>query len=211
MLFGSKLRGPLEHLVGAEIEENVPFVRANVRHEASLALSFAAARAKEQYDRHHRPLSFDIGDNVYLRLHRGYHLPGKPPRKYSQQRAGPFKVLEKIGHLAYRLDFPPNWRIHPVVSVEHLDIRPGMDDDPFNRQVPPPGPVEVHEDGDEFEVEIILDERTDRRGRGRGRKQWLIRWKGWGAEHDSWVDQSEVFAPELVREFKERRRYRHGH
>lgn len=114
-----------------------------------------------------------------------------------------------MGRLAYRFNFPLNWRIHLVISVEYLDVRPGLNNNPFKREVPPPGPVAVEEDGpgeNKFEVETILAERTDRRGRGRGRRQWLVRWKGWGAEHDSWVNQSEVFAPELVREFRERQR-----
>ena len=69
ILFGIKLRGPVEHLVGAEAEQDIPFVKANVRHEASLALSFAAARAKEQYDTKYRPLLFEVKDNAYLYLH----------------------------------------------------------------------------------------------------------------------------------------------
>ena len=86
MLFGYKLRGPLEYLAGPNVQQNVrqdvkqtiPFVRKHIRQEASLALSFAAARAKERYNHHHRPVEFQVGDNVYLRLHRGCHLPGDP-------------------------------------------------------------------------------------------------------------------------------------
>ena len=96
-----------------------------------MALSFAAAKAKKQYDIKHRPLSFDVKDNAYLRLHQGYHLPGNPPRKYNQQRAGPFKILKKIKLQAYYLNFPPNWRIHPIVLVQHLDKRPGANKRPL--------------------------------------------------------------------------------
>jgi hypothetical protein len=34
------------------------------------------------------------------------------------------RVLERIGNLAYRLDIPPNWKIHPVISVAHLEPKP---------------------------------------------------------------------------------------
>ena len=33
-------------------------------------------------------------------------LPGFPPRKYSQQRAGPFRILRRVNDLAYELDLP---------------------------------------------------------------------------------------------------------
>ena len=156
-------------MVALKAEQDIPFVRVNVRHKASLALSFAAAKAKKQYNIKYRPLLFDIKDNAYLRLHQGYYLPNNPPRKYSQQRAKPFKVLKKIKLQAYRLNFPPNWRIHPIVSIQYLDKRPGADNNPFQRQPTPPGPVKVN--NDKWEVETILAKRIDRRGRGHPRPQ----------------------------------------
>ena len=101
-------------------------------------MDFAAAQAKRQFDSKHRALEFQVGEKVMLRLHDGYYLPGNPPRKYSQQRAGPWTVKRRVGDLAYELDFSANYRIHPVVSVAHL--RPcKSDQDPFNRTIPPPG------------------------------------------------------------------------
>ena len=123
-------------------------------------------------------------------------------------------MLEKIGRLTYRLNFPPSWRIYLIILVKHLNVRPGFNNNLFEREIPPPGPVKIKENGlgkNKFKVEIILAERINRRGRGRGRKQWLVRWKGWGAEHDSWVNQAKVFAPKLVRKFRERQRWRYGY
>lgn len=52
---------------------------------------------------------FKVGDFVLLRLHRGFNVPGIVGNtKLAQQYAGPFKALEKIGRLAYRLDPPPH-------------------------------------------------------------------------------------------------------
>jgi len=46
----------------------------------------------------------------------------------------------------------------------------------------------------EWEVEEILNSRWHRR-----RFQYLVKWKGYGCEHNSWESASEVSAPELVR------------
>jgi len=37
-------------------------------------------------------------------------------------RYGPFKIVEKIGHNAFRLNFPPYMHIYSVVNVEILKL-----------------------------------------------------------------------------------------
>ncbi|KAJ5598045.1 hypothetical protein N7537_008129 [Penicillium hordei] len=64
------------------------------------------------------PKHFAIGDKV-LRIGRGYNIPINDAisRKLGQQYAGLFTVVERLGRLAYRLQLPPTWKIHSVVSV----------------------------------------------------------------------------------------------
>jgi len=58
-------------------------------------------------------------------------------------------------------------------------------------------PLPIVIDGEpEWEVEEILDSRWHRR-----RFQYLIKWKGYGHEHNSWESASEVSTPELTVEF----------
>ena len=71
------------------------------------------------YDRTHIPLNLKVGEYTLLRLHKGYHIPSVASRKLGAQRVGPFKVLGKVGNLVYRLDFPPHWKIHRVISISH--------------------------------------------------------------------------------------------
>ncbi|KAH6603966.1 hypothetical protein Trco_007412 [Trichoderma cornu-damae] len=161
----------------------------------------AAIDAKHFYDRHHRPMEFKPGDKVYLRLHRGYNLPGKPPRKWSQQRAGPFEILEKIGPLAYRLKLPSKWRIHDVISVAHLYPSPA-NTDPYNRQQPPPEAIVV--DGEtHWEVDKLVQQRLNKRGR-HPQIEYLVRWKNCGPEDDQWLKRRELLwtAEDLVRQFE---------
>ena len=123
---------PNEYITGAkarEIPDMVNPTKADKSHEQMVldrevfrqevrdSLTWANAKAKLWYDHKHKPLIMKPGDKAWLRLHRGYCLPGKPNRKLSQQRMGPFKILERIGQLAYRLELPERYKIHPVISV----------------------------------------------------------------------------------------------
>ena len=129
---------------------------------------------------------FNINDKVYLRLHKGYDIPAAH-RKFGQQYAGPFTILARIGKQAYKLDFPAAWRIHPVISVVHLEPAEN-DDDPFQRARPTRNPpVFVEGDTDEFksyEIERIMAKRVTRNGT----TQYLVRWKGYGPEDDQWYN-----------------------
>ncbi|EAQ86812.1 hypothetical protein CHGG_08065 [Chaetomium globosum CBS 148.51] len=128
-LFGFKLPGPFEALaIPPSVESDIPSMRESLREDARLAMDFAAARAKRRYDANRRDIEFKEGDKVYLRLHKGYHLPGNPPRKLSQQRTGPFEVVRRVGRLAYELKFPENMGIHPVISIAHLSPTPPGND-----------------------------------------------------------------------------------
>jgi len=99
--------------------------RDMLRQDARDALLFAQTKMAIYYDNKHKPISFNVGDQVYIRLaaslQPGYHLPHEVSHKLSQQRVGPFPVVEKVGRLAYKLRIPDTWKIHPVISVAHLE------------------------------------------------------------------------------------------
>ncbi len=113
---------------------------------------------KRHYDRKHQPLHIKVGDHVLLRLHKGYHIPSTKVlgSKLSQQYAGPFRVLEKIGNLPYRLDFPRHWRVH---------IKPVPDPSMNPYHCPcPDEPEPVHIEGDtetvkSFEIDRLINRR----------------------------------------------------
>jgi hypothetical protein len=207
-LFGFKIAGPLDRLTSANTTDldDICFMREHLRKDAQLALDFAAARAKRRYDNKHRPIEFKKDDEVFLKLHHGYTLPGKPNRKYSQQRAGRFKIKRKVSPLAYELEIPEAWKIHPVISIAHLSPCPN-DRDPFNRTQPPPGPLEydadntTDADGEIYELERIVDHKEVKRGRKTTYK-YLVRWKGYGAHEDVWKKETELrHAPLLISEY----------
>ena len=98
-----------------------------------------------------------------LRLHKGYNIAAIAgiTRKLTQQYIGPFRIVEKIGRLAYRLDVPPNWRIHPVFSMAQLESAPPPAKDNFARLFPF-NPPSVFIEGNtnklkRFEIEKLLN------------------------------------------------------
>ncbi|KAJ5654644.1 hypothetical protein N7490_001647 [Penicillium lividum] len=93
------------------------------RLDAEHSIAFAAMEMKRRFDSSHRPIHFKVGDYVLLKLGDGYNIPAnhRLPTKLGQRYVGRFKVLKRIGRLAYKLDLPPNRKIHPVISVAHLE------------------------------------------------------------------------------------------
>jgi len=77
------------------------------RIDAKSAIEFAINAAKEYYNSRYTLIELSINNIVYLKLHKGYYLPGKPNRKILKQRTKLFRVIEKVKKLAYKLDFPP--------------------------------------------------------------------------------------------------------
>ncbi len=175
-LFGFKIAGPLDQLTSADTTslDDIRFLREHLRKDAQLALDFAAVQAKRHYDRKHRQIKFKKGQEVFLKLYHGYTLPGKPNRKYSQQRARRFTIKRKVSHLAYELDIPPAWKIYPVISIAYLSPCPDLNKDPFKRTQPPPGPLEYDSDdssdanGEVYELERIVNHKEVKGRKGKG-------------------------------------------
>ena len=189
-LYGFKPLGPREALtkISDVSFDEVKAIRTDLRADAKLAMDFAAAKAKERYDGKHRHVQLNSGDQVYLRLHHGYHLPHRPSRSYSQQFSGPFTIKRRVGRLAYELEgLPPTSKIHPVVSIAHL--KPGPGDDPFQRMPPPPGPIEEDKDeGDLYEYDTILKHRLNRQKDG---FEYFVKWKGYPIHEGTWEGENQ--------------------
>ena len=77
---------------------------------------------KAQADKHRRERVFAVGDEVFLKLQP--YIQVSLMRRANQRLAfkfiGPYKILESVGEVAYRLDLPPTSNIHPVFHVSQL-------------------------------------------------------------------------------------------
>lgn len=79
----------------------------------------AQQKMKVQADGKHHHKEFAAGDLVFLKL-RPYRQGSLAKHKYEKLSAhyyGPYKVLQCIGQVAYKLEFPLTALIHPVFHV----------------------------------------------------------------------------------------------
>jgi hypothetical protein len=133
------------------------------------------------------------GDKVYLDA--SDIQTTRPSKKLSHKRLGPFVIERQVGNSAYRLRLPASMsRLHPVFNVVKLSLAV---DDPIQgrRTTPPPAP-DIVDGEEEWVVEEILDSKVINR-----KLRYLVKWKGFGIEHNSWEPWDYVHAPNLVAEF----------
>jgi hypothetical protein len=86
-------------------------------------LTMAQNRIKQQEDQHRSERSFEVGDWVFLRLQPYKHISlkqAKKDNKLSPKYYGPYRLLQKIGTMAYKLEFPTSSGVHPVFHVSCL-------------------------------------------------------------------------------------------
>ena len=153
-------------------------------NDAKGNLAKAQEQMKRRVDKARRAEEWTVGDKVLLSTRNlrtfAPHLPPKLKRRY----VGPFTIVKVVSPVAFRLDLPPGWQIHPTFHASNLKAYIRHPD--FEREVEPPPPELV--DGNlEYEVEAIL------RHRGKGaRRQYLVSWKGYDLSEATWEPESHL-------------------
>jgi len=127
-------------------------------------LQVAQSRQKSYADNRRRPLEFEVGDRVFLKvspLKKSIRFGQKG--KLSPRFIGPFEIFQRVGSVAYRLALPPSLQgIHDVFYVSSL-----------RKYVPDPDhvirfePLQVKENLTYVEEPIRILEKTEKKLRNR--------------------------------------------
>ncbi|KAL1104405.1 hypothetical protein V6Z11_D04G064600 [Gossypium hirsutum] len=130
-----------------------------------------------------RDVQFQVGASVLAKLHlilryTGLHMG--LVRRYE----GPFKVVKRVGKVAYKLELPAKLKVYPAFHISML--KPFYEDkeDP-NRGKFERAPMGVKVSYDR-EVKNIEVDRVIRQKYHRPRHEYLVRWKGLPDSEASW-------------------------
>jgi hypothetical protein len=97
---------------------------------------------KSQADKHRTERVFKVGDFVYLKL-QPYVQSSIAPRTHHKllfKYYGPYKIIARVGEVAYELALPETSRIHPVIHVSQLKQAIGAN---VHVQTQLPSPLDV--------------------------------------------------------------------
>ena len=152
-------------------------------------LNLAQNRMKQQADQHHSERSFDVGDWVFLRLQPYKQMSlkqAKKDNKLSPKYYGPYKLLQNIGTMTYKLELPASSQVHPVFHVSCLKKVIG-ENLPVQTILP-----ELDEEGKIIlEPEAVMETRT-RQLWNRSILEYLIKWKNLPTEDSTWEDENFI-------------------
>ena len=132
-------------------------------------------------------------------------------KKLRLKRQGPFKITEVLGPLTYRLQLPPQWKIHDVFHATLLTPYRATEAHGPNFAYPPPDSVEGEE---QWEVEAITQHKKyGRKVKGKPQRyKFLVKWEGYPTSASSWEPEENLEgAQEILTKYKKLHKLRRIH
>ena len=156
----------------------------------------AQSRQKSYADRRRRPLTFEVGDHVFLKVspRRGLMRFGRSG-KLAPRFIGPFEILDRVGEVAYRLALPP--QLSSVHNTFHVSMLRKYEPDPSH--VLDWTDLEVEEDVSYEERPVQVLDTREQVLRGKTIPLVKVLWRHHGVEEATWEREQEVRSkyPEL--------------
>lgn len=166
--------------------------RQEAQEQAKAALTLAAERMKWYYDQNVQNVPFKVGNKVLLNL-KDYQTT---QRALQPRYEGPFEIVEKLSDVMFKLKLPSKYHaVHPVFHASKLAVynEPTIS----GQKKTPPQPILVKGE-EEWEVEDILQHRVCGKT-----TQYLVRWKGFGREHNTWeLEKNLIHVKDKIQTYK---------
>ncbi|KAL5563785.1 hypothetical protein UlMin_033532 [Ulmus minor] len=149
----------------------------------------AQSRQKSYADKRRRPLEFQVGDSVFLKVApmKGVMRFGKKG-KLSPRFIGPFEILERIGKVAYKLALPPE--LSSVHNVFHVSMLKKYVSDPSH--VLEHEPIQVNEDLTYEEKPVQILDRKDKTLRNKVIPLVKVLWRNHKIEEATWEREDDM-------------------
>ncbi|WVZ80836.1 hypothetical protein U9M48_028283 [Paspalum notatum var. saurae] len=142
--------------------------------------------AEKLLDKRRRPLVFEEGDHVYLRVSpmKGVHRFGVKG-KLAPRYVGPFKITERCGSVAYRLELPPHLAaVHDVFHVSQLKKCLRVPEDEIDTSQ-----IQIEPDLTYEEHPIKILDQKQRATRRRAINFYKVQWSNHSEEEATWEQE----------------------
>lgn len=159
-------------------------MQANLE-KAMQSLQAARSRQKRYADSKRRDVRFQLKDKVMLST-KNIPLKAVGTRKLLPKFIGPFEVIGLVGDRAVRLKLPDSYKIHDVFHVSLVK--------PYHGAMRHPPPCDFLQGEALWTVERLLNHR-----KSRNKMEYLVKWEGFGEEHNTWEpDTNLLTCDELI-------------
>ena len=123
-----------------------------------------------------------------------YQMVGRRTEKLIERFAEPYKIKKVVSSNMVELELPTTIKIHPVVNVSRIRRYMGQVEGQRKEQLAPV----IIKGEEEWEVERILNKQQVRE-----KDKYLVCWKGFTAESDTWKGRENLKnAKETIKEFE---------
>jgi len=166
-----------------------------IQEEAKVALGKAQEEMKKFTNRRRREEEeYRVEDLVLLSTKDlKWQMKGRRLEKLTKCFVDPYKVKGIVLSNAIELELPKSIKIHPIVNISRVRLYKSQVEG--QKKILPK--LVIIKGEKEFEVKKILNKRIVRE-----KKKFLVRWKGYMAEEDTWENRKNLEnAKELVEEF----------
>ncbi|KAI3682967.1 hypothetical protein L1987_83381 [Smallanthus sonchifolius] len=146
-------------------------------------------RQKSYADKRRRPIEFDVGDSVMLKVSPWKGIIRFRKRgKLSPRFVGPFRIMARVGEVAYRLELPDELSgIHPTFHVSHL--RKCLADESAHV---PLTDIEVDNSLNYIEEPVAILDRKEKRLRNKIIQLVKVQWKHRKGSEATWEMEKEM-------------------
>jgi len=194
--YGKELRIGGDIRRKGKVESVTEFVKKmkRVHEETEAALRKIQEEMKRYADRGRKEAeNWKKGDRVLLST-KDLVFKERPSKKLMERYVGPYTIEKVVSSNAVKLRLPSSMRIYLVVNISQI-VR--YKEQMKGQKKEEGKPVEV-EGVEEWEVEKILNKKKMKEV-----EKYLIRWKGFIAEGDTWERKENLKnAEELIKEFE---------